>query len=81
MSFATYQRPTSGLSPELPTRTAVAAQNTYPMVHQVPLSQDPTGTASNGQYSNTHSTIQVSPAPVTFDVPHQKPEVQSKTQI
>lgn len=78
MSFTRYQRLTSGLSHDLPTTNDGATQNTYPVAHQVPLSQDPTGAISNGQYNNT----QPSPsAPVPVVVPHQEPEIQSKTEI
>jgi hypothetical protein len=82
MSFARYQRLTSGLSHELPTTsTAAATQNTYPVAHQVPLSQSPTGVATNGQYNNTHSAVEISHTTVSVVVPHQEPEADSKTEV
>lgn len=63
MSFARYQRLTSGISHDLPT----SAAPTYPAAQQIPLTQqnvsspaptynDGTLNSQAGQYNNTHAT-------------------------
>jgi hypothetical protein len=82
MSFARYQRLTSGISHELPTTAAAATQqNSYPVAQQVPLSQDPTNAASKGQYNTTQNDTQTSPTPISVVVPHEEPVNNSKIEI